>query len=185
MISVLTVLENDEQRRELAAFFKKNRDRFYAIAFSHLHDRAEAEDAVMEVFSIIADKPENFFSVQSSKRRAYADIITKRVSYKMIKKKQGKPIEFIGDMDGFASEISPEISIEDISLGNESARELLDFIRAMPEGKKDALLLQMFHGRSTAEIANILDISEEAARKRLSDAKKLIKDFIRDREAWS
>lgn len=183
MISMLTVLKTDGQRREIAAFFEENKNRFYAIAFSYLHDQAEAEDAVMEVFSIIADKPENFFSVQSSKRRAYADIITKRVSYKMIKKRQGKPVELIEDVDGFASEISSEISIEDITLGNESARELLDFIRAMPEGKKDALLLQALYGRSTAEIANILDISEEAARKRLSDAKKLIKEFIRDREA--
>lgn len=183
MVSAFTVLENDEQRRAVAAFFEENKNRFYAIAFSCLHDRAEAEDAVMEVFSIIADKPENFFSVQSGKRRAYADIITKRVSYKMIKKKQGKPVELVADADWFASEVSSEISIEDIYLGNESAEELLDFIRAMPEGKKDALLLQALYGRSTAEIAHILDISEEAARKRLSDAKKLIKDFIRDREA--
>ena len=93
------------------------------------------------------------------------------------------PIEIVEDMDGIVSEVSAsEITIEDILLDNESAGELLDFIRTMSEGKKDALLLRALYGKSTVEIAHILDISEEATRKRLSDAKKLIKNFIRDRE---
>lgn len=183
MISAITVLENDEQRRELAVFFEEHKNRLYAIAFSNLHNSADAEDAVMEVFSAIADKPGNFFGVQGSKRRAYADIIAKRISYKMLKKKQMSPIEIVEDMDGIVSEVSAsEITIEDILLDNESAGELLDFIRTMSEGKKDALLLRALYGKSTVEIAHILDISEEATRKRLSDAKKLIKNFIRDRE---
>ena len=57
MISVaLAIIENENQRNELAAFYEKNKSRFYAIAFGHLHKKEESEDAVQEAFSEIADK---------------------------------------------------------------------------------------------------------------------------------
>lgn len=70
MISVaLAVLETDEQRSELADFYEKNKSRLYMIAFSKLNNRQSAEDAVMEAFLRIADKPERFFVYREKRRR--------------------------------------------------------------------------------------------------------------------
>lgn len=61
MISaVLALLESDEQRSALAEFYARSKNRLYYIALSKLHNSADAEDAVQEVFSRIADKPESF-----------------------------------------------------------------------------------------------------------------------------
>lgn len=62
MISeALAVLETEEQRNELADFYEKNKSRFYTIAFDHLHNQEEAEDAIQEAFLEIANKPDTFF----------------------------------------------------------------------------------------------------------------------------
>lgn len=51
MISAaLAVLETEEQRNELAEFYKKNKNRLYRIAYSKLHNRESSEDAVQETF---------------------------------------------------------------------------------------------------------------------------------------
>lgn len=179
MISAsLAILETDEQRDELAKFYKKSRKRLYNIAYSKLHDSTAAEDAVQETFLRIADKPKNFFGVSLDKRQSYADVIVKNVSYKMLREKINKPVE---NLDDYEYKSSTELSAEDIIIDNENAYALVEFIRAMPEGIKDALMLQSVHKESSAEIAKILNISEDAARKRLSRAKLLIKEFLERR----
>lgn len=179
MISAaLAVLETDEQRNELAEFYKKNKERLYAISYSKLHNDIAAEDAVQETFLQISDKPNYFFNVALDKRRVYADVIVKNISCEMIREKLSKPVV---NLDDYEDEIAPDISTEDIVIDNESAHALVEFIRAMPEGKKDALLFRVLHKMSISEIARILNISEETARKRLSRAKMLIKEFLERR----
>ena len=69
MISAaLAVLEDEGQREELSEFYEKFKSRFYAIAFEHLHNREEAEDAVQDAFSAITDKPEIFFTKNENDR---------------------------------------------------------------------------------------------------------------------
>lgn len=179
MISAsLAILETDEQRNELAGFYNKSRKRLYAIAYSKLHDSAAAEDAVQETFLRIADKPGNFFGVPLDKRQSYADVIVRNVSYEMLKEKINKPVE---NLDDYESETAADISMEDIVIDNENAYALVEFIRAMPVGIKDALMLRTVHKASTADIAKLLNISEDAARKRLSRARLLIKEFLERR----
>ena len=48
---ILSTMENEEQRNELAEFYSKHKSRLYSITLSKLHNKEEAEDAVQEVFS--------------------------------------------------------------------------------------------------------------------------------------
>ena len=48
--AILSTMENEEQRNELAEFYSKHKSKLYAIAMSKLHNQSEAEDAVQEVF---------------------------------------------------------------------------------------------------------------------------------------
>lgn len=67
MISAaLAVIENEQQRNELSALYEKNKDRFLNIVLDLLHNKEEAEDAVQETFLRIADKPDNFFSIEEN-----------------------------------------------------------------------------------------------------------------------
>ena len=46
--TALAILQTDEQRNTLSDFYQTYKNRFYAIAYSKLHDRNLAEDAVQE-----------------------------------------------------------------------------------------------------------------------------------------
>ena len=73
--TALAILQTDEQRNTLSDFYQTYKNRFYAIAYSKLHDRNLAEDAVQEAFSRIASKPETFFSLSHNKMIAYTDVV--------------------------------------------------------------------------------------------------------------
>ena len=69
-------------------------------------------------------------------------------------------------------------SLEEGVLGKISEAKLVDFIMTIPRAKRDALQLRAYNNLSNKEIAEALGITEATARKRLSDAMKLIRDFV-------
>ncbi|MDE7398924.1 MAG: sigma-70 family RNA polymerase sigma factor [Oscillospiraceae bacterium] len=176
--AIFTVIENDVQRNELSDFYRENKDRLYRIAFSKLHNRHDSEDAVMEAFARIADKPHNFFAVPPKERTAYVSVIVRNISSEMFARKNAKHMENIED---YEDEIATKIP-ENVFFDNNRARELIDIIRSLPDSKKDVMILRIVHDKSSAEIARILDIPESTVRKRLSDARKLIRKFMEEHD---
>lgn len=172
------VIEDDTQRDGLADFYSKYKIRLYSIAYSKVHNKQEAEDAVQETFNRIADKPDRFFGIPREKRISYADVITKNIACDMFKRNQKADPS---SDDGRVSEVHADVSFADIVVEEENACEMINFINSLPERKKAVLLLKINQKMSTAEIAADLKISEDAVRKRLSDAKKLIKDYLERR----
>ena len=64
MISAaLAVLESEEQRNELSEIYEQNISNFYNIAFQHLHNKHDAEDAIQDAFLSVAGNPDTFFAV--------------------------------------------------------------------------------------------------------------------------
>ena len=173
--SVLAILNSEKERNELAELYITYSDRFYAIAYSKVHNKQDAEEAVIEAFSRIATKPVNFFQIPTHKRVSYVDVIVRNIAIDMFKRKNNITTVSIDDQIQLACS---NISIEEMVIGEMLKDDLIAFIRKMPETKKDAITLRIVYQHSTAEIAEILGISETAARKRLSDAGKMIKDFI-------
>lgn len=175
--TTFSIIENEEQRNELAEFYSKHKNRLYSIAMSKLHNEIDAEDAVQEVFSKIADKPQNFFSVPSESRLVYADVIVRNVAIDMFNNKYQVPIE------PYKEDESEDISVSlDNSLFDEiSRREILAFICKLPELQKNVLILNCIHGLSIDETARKLDISLTVATKRLTLARRAIRAFIDER----
>lgn len=176
--AIFAVIQDDIQRNELSDFYRKNKNNFYMIAISKLHNRHDAEDAVMEAFSRIADKPERFFTVPPKQRTAYVSVIVRNVACRMFGEKLSEHTE---NIDYYGNEIESKIP-ENIFFDNERARELIDIIRSLPDGKKDVMILRIVHDKSSAEIAQVLDIPEPTVRKRLSDARKLIRKFMKEND---
>lgn len=169
--SVLSVLDAEEHRNELAEFYAEHKNALYAFALSRTLNRERAEDAVQEAFLRIAKYPERFFALPVHKRMSYAVIVTRNA---------------VNDILGESARSSelPEIiednsiSVEDMALGNVSAEELKAFVNEMPEAQRQAIILKIVHEMTTAEIANALNISEPTARKRVSNAYKTIRKYL-------
>ena len=180
MISeAFSVLQSDEHRKYLTEFYKKYKNRFYAIAFSKLHNREAAEDAVQETFLRIADKREKFFQIDHNKRVAFTDVIIRNVSVDMFKKSRG--IEEV-ELTENISDCDCELSLSEKILGEISKNELVECISKLPPLQRDILELNAYHGLSISEIAQYLSVSENVVRQRLFQARKTIKRDLEGKE---
>lgn len=171
----LAILETEEQRNELAEFYEKYKSRFYAIAFEHLHKREEAEDAVQDAFSSIADKPEIFFTKNENDRLMYTAVIVRNISVDYYKDNQKRKSEELDE-----DIVDKKVEIMEQALGECSKDELMNYIESLSEPLRQALLLRIHYQMNTSQIASTLNISKTAVRKRLSDAGKKIKNFMEE-----
>ena len=173
---ILSTIENEEQRSELAEFYSTHKSRLYAIAYSKLHSKEDAEDAVQEVFTRIADKPEKFFDIPPENRTAYADVIVRNIAIDMFNRKNKAPVEPL-------EENIPEemVSLENGLFGKISRDEILKFVDGLPITQREVLMLHCFFGLSIDDTAQRLNISLAAAKKRLMLARKAIRGFIDER----
>ncbi len=174
--AILSTIENEEQRNELADFYSKNKERFCRIAYSKLKNHYDAEDAVQEVFSEIADKPERFFDIPPEDRLAYTDIMIRNVSVDMFNAKNKVHIE----------ELDEEIEDMTISLKNDifdkiSYDEIVLFMKQLPVEQKTVLLLHYYFDLTIYETAQRLHISTSTVNKRLKSARRAIRKFIDER----
>lgn len=172
----LAMLKTEEERNELSEFYKENKNRLYAIAFSRLHNRESAEDAVQETFLRIAAKPERFFSISRNKRTAYADVIIRNVATDMYKAANKSAKELPDDL------CSEDIPFEDKIIGEISRSELIKIILELPPRQRDILELKAVRGLENSEIAQRLGITENDVRQRIFQARKTIAKKLGDGE---
>ncbi len=173
--AALAALESDKQRNELAVFYERFKNRFFHIAYSKLHNSEEAEDAVQEAFLRVVDNPNKFLEMSDQKRVRFVDGIVRHVSvdkFNRNHKNNAVSIDDIGD-----NIMSDAISPEEKYITDVSADELVQFVLTLPESQRQALFMYIHEKLSYSEISRILGISEELARKRVSNARKAIKDF--------
>ena len=181
MISAaLAILETDEQRNELSEIYETNKNRFYAIAFEHLHNKDDAEDAIQESFLRIAKSPDKFFSIDNNKRINYICIIIRNVSVDFFKKnvKNKNESNELSDDLIYENDISP---LENSLLSKVSHTELMSFIKNLPVLQRNVLFLTCLSELSIDETAKILKISKTAVNQRLYLARKSIKEYIEER----
>lgn len=167
------LIKNKKVRNEnkIEELYREHCNRLFNIAMKFLHNINDAEDAVQEVFAHIARDPQKFISIPDNKKPAYLSVMVKNIALDMIRKSNfNEPL---------CDEIScDDPSPEDIVIGKTEAEELVSFIESLPSGKKDALFLKVVLDYSYEQISDELGISEEAARKRISEARRLIREFL-------
>lgn len=174
--TALAVIKDEDQRSELTEFYSQNKDRFFGIAYSRLHSKDAAEDAVQEAFSEIADKPEYFFGIPKEKRLAYADVIVRNISVNMFNSKNKIQMD---ELDEKIEDTA--ISLENDLFAKISRDEILAFIDRLPTLQRSVLTLHCLFGFSVDETAQRLNISLTAANRRLTLARKAVREFVDER----
>ena len=173
--AALAALENDKQRNELATFYEQYKNRFFSIAYSKLHSSEEAEDALQEAFLRVVRNPDKFLEMSDKERVRFVDGIVRHVSvdkFNRNHKINAVSIDDIGD-----NIMSDTISPEEKYVTDASADELVRFVLTLPESQRQALFMYIHVRLSYSEISKILGISEDLARKRVSNARKAIRAF--------
>ena len=172
---ILSTNENEEHRNELAALYAKYKERFCWIAYSKIKNHEDAEDAVQEVFSEIADKPEKFFNIPLNRRLSYVDVMVRNIAVEKFNDKNKVHIEELDEQIEDAT-----TSLENSILNKISHDEIVKFMKQLPTSHKTVLLLHCYLGLTMYEISQRLNISLTTANRRLMLARKAIREFIDD-----
>lgn len=174
-MSVFEVINNEEQRSELESFYIENLNCLLNIAYSNLHNKTDAEDAVQEAFQEVVRNPENFFNVAPNKRVAFMVAVVRNISVDIFNKKNKIPLEELDEEDSYDDN---PFSFEENAIGKVSRDKMKSFLKTLPPLQRDVLTLRCLMGFSTAETAEKLNISQSAVKKRLRLAKKAGREFI-------
>ena len=174
--TTIYVIENEEQRNELKEFYLKHKNRLYSFAFSKLHNKEDAEDAVQEVFSDIAEKPEKFFKVHPKRRLAYTDVILRNIAIDMLKRKNKIQTEELND------EIEDVcVSLENNLFDKIERKRIVEFVNNLPTMRRSVLMLHCFFDLTIDDISQRLNISPATVRKHLALARKAVREFVDER----
>lgn len=138
-------------------------DTIYSLALSQLRSRADADDAFQEVFLTYVKKSPVFESAEHQK--AWLLRVTLNVCKKMWRYRKrhiAAPLE------------------EAPVLETQSELELFDALGRLPEKYRAVIHLFYFEDLTTAAIAQVLEISSNAVRTRLSRGREMLKKLLQD-----
>src|SRR3954464_7757861 len=153
----------------------------FSLSLRAVRDRHLAEDVTQAVFIILAKKacgiregtPLSGWLFKAA-RFAVSDALKRRTR---MRNRENRFAEFFraanGD-DGATALGDPNAS----EVSDELSHTLDEALACLSDGDRHAVLLRFYEGKSLAEVGQVLDISEEAAKKRVSRAvDKLRKQF--------
>jgi len=150
----------------------------FLTAVKYLKNNMLAEDAVHSAFEKIIENIKKIDDVSCPKTASYCVTISRNVSLNMLRSEHRK--KFV-DADDFYENIADNTNIEDEVLRKIEAELLIDKISKLPDSYREIIYLYYADGYSNKEIAKILGLSYDNARKRLQRAKnQLMSEFQED-----
>lgn len=157
-----------------AELFRKYWRRFYIIARSKIHSHEEAEEIVQHIFSTLWEKRETLlinelsFYLHAAVRNHVINIIRSRI-------RQRKYWEYYKQFIGpRVYEVSNDAVLSDLHAAVEQA------VNHLPEKSRKVFKLSRIEGRSNAEIASLLQVSEKAIEYHLTKSLRKLRVHLKD-----
>lgn len=173
----LALLDSSEEKAEFTRIYDRYKRLVFHTAWTVLRDEALAEDVLQEVFLYIA---QNFsrMPVQNGHKMARYLVLAGRTRAINLLEKQKREIP---DEDAAAQAAVDAVEIpENAVVSTEQTQRLLELVAGLKETYRAPLEL-LAEGRTCAEIAAALGLSEAAVRKRIERGRKLLwKELKRD-----
>lgn len=173
----LSVLETESDKSKFTALYSHYESAMYNIAFSILRDRYLAEDAVHDALLKLINYIPNISSIECHKTKALIVIIIKSTAIDIYRKRD--KLYSIEKSDLHEEADTCELPLDQI-IADESFSELKMKLKNLNKDYLDIILLKYLYDLTAREIADVLCISNDAVRQRLSRAKKAIKKILEE-----
>lgn len=155
-----------------------------------LQDRQLAEDAVQESFLRMIKNFHKIGEISCPQTKRFVVIIVRNAARNLLAKESRlRSMQDFGMTCGDAGEEEASRSIwENLSKGFDETpdavlhKEILQTVQSLPDWAADVLLLSAVYGCSTRELASVLGITIEAAKKRLQRARVLFRNKMKEGE---
>ncbi len=161
MILLFSVL-NDEQRELVEQIFHKHHMQFQRIAFKIVKSEVTAEDAVGTAFLKIMDNIERISHLPGPQMMAFCVVIVKNTSIDMIRHAQKNvPVDYLENIKNENVD-----NVEDECIHNADIHKLTKLIDELEPTDRKFIYLRYTLEMGYKEIGGLLNISEDAAKKR-------------------
>ena len=164
----LNISETQNDKQLIEQIYRVYLRKMRQAAFNVLHDEKLAEDAVHESFIKIIKAPEKLREVAKERWASWLVVLAANTAKDMLRKevKAGMPV----DEDFWKQQPAP---------GRVEARSLLlNEIKCLSEKYRQTLVFYYVFGYNISEIADLLKISPDNVRQRLSRARKMLRDSL-------
>lgn len=154
---LLSTIDNEKERTKMERIIQLYADEMHLQAVMVLHDNEDAQDAVQNAMVNMC-KHINYLPEPSSPRtRGYALEAAKNAAIDIYRRKKRKREKEIPFDEAFHE--------EDMMPRYDGENETLKLILELPKRDRDVLMLKHVYGFGYREIAKMLGISREAAKK--------------------
>lgn len=168
MLIYIQTIGDAESQSKFEQLYIKYRDLMFYIAQRIVENQSDAEDVVHQAFLSIASNMDKVGRVEAPETRAYVVTITEHKAIDILRIRRMMPTDRI-DEDFYGQTVPPP-----------GDHGLADAMAVLPASYRTALLLRYYNGYSTREVAEILQMSQNATRKLLWRAKKELKKKLEE-----
>ena len=174
MLIMYSALPTQEDRDQFEKLYLELRQPLFRQAMSILHDTHEAEDAVEDTFTALAESFPKISGMERQKMRAYIVIINRNKAIDRYNKRRGQ-LSRREDAD-------PEDLSVDTDFDRFDREELYSAIKRLPQKYKDIVYLYELLELPAEDIGRSLGISADGVYKRASRARAMLRKLLEEGE---
>ncbi len=160
---ILFSLMSDSERDFINDLFLKMNVKMYNISFNILRDKFDAEEALAQTFLKVIDNIEKISKLPCPQIEPYCVTILKNESINIIRKR--KKIVHVENVDYF-DHGDGDYNTEEEYLKTANKEKLLTCVSRLSGEEKNLIYLRFVHDMGFKHIAELMGITEEAAKKR-------------------
>ncbi len=175
MFTFLLMIENTENRNKLEQLYIKYHKYMFFIANGILKNSYEAQDVIQTAIIKMVHYLDKIDEIECNKTKHLIVTITKSTAIDILRRKS--KIEYLSP-DVFEDYMDVSPNAEDLVIRLSETKELLEKLSEIKEEYADILTLKYYQDLSDKEIADVLCISHENVRTRLSRAKTALKKIM-------
>lgn len=171
MLIYLAMIEDEKDKRKFERLYGDYRQTMYYAANRILGDSHQAEDAVHQAFLRLVDRLDMVDEENVYATRAFLTVITEHIAIDLYRKRKREKWTSYEDMELYLTSEEPPMQ----------ENEVLDAIFRMPVNYAKVLELRYARECTDEEIAELLKISPENVRQRISRAKKKLYEILEEK----
>lgn len=166
---------NLEAVKELLSTYKQM---MYKIAYSILHKKTDAEDAVQDASLWIINNFKKIYDIPCNERGFYIASIIRSASINLLNKRK-RHIEY--DIDEYEEKIVSDLSAEEAVISKCTVEEIKEALKELSDSDYILMYLYAFKEMKPKEIAEIMGISEKNIRVYILRARKRLIQVLKRR----
>lgn len=174
----LSALDTEDDRSIFTKLYHFYENAMYHTAYSILHDRYLAEDAVNEAFIKLMKYLPEITDIECHKTKALIVIIIRNTAIDIYRKRK---LQYRYETPESEEEMDDNEVILDNIIAKEDYLELIQRLKNLKKEYQEIILLKYVHELSNREISKLMSVSESVVRQHICRAKKAVKKLVEEK----